>query len=181
MPILGQIPNPMHPHFYHGFHHFRRGPSRILWFTLGAASAAWFVKRREAHQHTTDRHFGRCWRPPVGSLPQPNSDEWKLRDLNNIPHATATEAPPPPSPLPWGYPEAHRERQWDEEKAKLQAVGRQAEDVMTKLSEDALDSVMSAMEALKRKLAEHRAERDRTQRELEKKFEDEKNSPHRFV
>jgi len=83
--------------------------------------------------------------------------------------------------LPWGYPESHRDRQWEEEKLKLQAIGQQAEDVMAKLSETTLDSVMTTMEALKQKLAEHRAQRELAQQELERQLEEQRRNPHRFV
>jgi hypothetical protein len=32
--------------------------------------------------------------------------------------------------MPWGYPEAHKDRQWEEEKQKMHAIGRQAEEVV---------------------------------------------------
>jgi len=83
--------------------------------------------------------------------------------------------------MPWGYPESHKDRQWEEEKQKMQAIGRQAEEVIGKLSEDALDSIMGSMEALKAKLAEHRALREAAQRELEKDLEEQRNKPNRFV
>jgi len=141
------------------------------------------MNHKEAHRQTHERYFGHCFRPPVQSIqrpadPQPAADEplqWRPRDIpttiNNI----------PPASLPWGYPESHRDRQWEEEKQKMQAIGRQAEDVMAKLSEATLDSVMSSMEALKVKLAEHRAQREAAQRQLEKELEEQRKNPHRFV
>ncbi|KAJ7066740.1 hypothetical protein C8F01DRAFT_1124391 [Mycena amicta] len=160
----------MHPRFFysHGFH---SRPSRLVWFLIGGLSASWWIHRKQSHYPSLEQHFGRCIRQPVPPLPQnqtQNQDDHRLRD-------------PRPPALPWGYPEAHRERQFDEEKAKLQAIGRQAEDFMTKLSEDALDSAMTTMQALQRKLAEHRQERERAQRELERQFEEQKQNPHRFV
>ncbi|KAF7309699.1 hypothetical protein MIND_00341600 [Mycena indigotica] len=162
----------MHPRFFYPHPRFHTGPSRLLWFVIGAASATWWIHRKEHANPSNQHHFGRCIRPPVPPLavePQPNRDT--LPPMQN----PANRSPP------WGYPEAHRARQFDEEKAKLQAIGRQAEDVMTKLSEDALDSVMTTMEALKRKLAEHREERLRVQRQLEKQIEEQHKDPHRFV
>jgi len=52
---------------------------------------------------------------------------------------------------------------------------------MTKISEATLDSVMTTMEALKLKLAEHRAQREEAQRQLEEQLEEQKKNPHRFV
>jgi len=175
----------MRPHFVysHGFHSWH-GPRRAVWFIIGAASATLWMSHKEAHrQNTHDRYFGHCFRPPVPPMqprdsPAPTDDppaQWRPRDIptaiNNI----------PPASLPWGYPESHRDRQWEEEKIKLQAIGKQAEDVMAKLSEATLDSVMSTMEALKAKLAEHRAQREEAQRQLEKQLEEQRKNPHRFV
>ncbi|KAJ6591696.1 hypothetical protein DFH09DRAFT_1273564 [Mycena vulgaris] len=176
----------MRPHFVYthpGFHSWHGGPRRAIWFILGAASASMWMCRKECHSQTHERYFGHCFRPPIHPIqprtppaePQPDAGQWRPRDIpaavNNI----------PPSQLPWGYPESHRDRQWEEEKLKLQAIGQQAEDVMAKLSEATLDSVMSTMEALKLKLAEHRAQREAAQRELEKQLEAQRNNPHRFV
>ncbi|KAJ7623315.1 hypothetical protein FB45DRAFT_925256, partial [Roridomyces roridus] len=134
-------------------------------------TAALWIRHREAdHHYNQDRHFGHCLRAPVAPMQPP----------------PPVEAPPPPArmpppPLPWGYPEAHRDRQWEEEKVKLQELGRQAEDVMTKFSESTLDSIMTTVEALKAKLAEHRAQREQAQRQIEKQLEEQRNNPHRFV
>ncbi|KAJ6621360.1 hypothetical protein B0H10DRAFT_2018150 [Mycena sp. CBHHK59/15] len=177
----------MRPHYLYshpGFHSWHAGPRRLIWFALGAASATLWITRKEAHCHTNERYFGHCFRPPVQNIqqrPEPqagtgDASQWRPRDIpsaiNNI--------PPAPS-LPWGYPEMHRDRQWEEEKIKLQALGKQAEDVMAQLSESTLDSLMATMEALKAKLAEHRAQREEAQRQLEKQLEEQRKNPHRFV
>jgi len=167
--------------YAHRFHSWRGGPRRAIWFILGAASASFWMCRQESHRHTNDRYFGHCFRPAVHPIqprspaePQPDTTQWRPRDIpaaiNNI-----------PASLPWGYPESHRDRQWEEEKLKLQAIGQQAEDVMAKLSETTLDSVMTTMEALKQKLAEHRAQRELAQQELERQLEEQRRNPHRFV
>jgi len=182
----------MHPHFpySHGFHSWHGGPRRLVWFVLGAASATMWIHHKEAHRQTHERYFGHCFRPPVASmrpdlLPPDEAAQWRARDIsaaiNKIPAAPAPAPTPASSPLPWGYSEAHQDRQWEEEKLKLQAIGKQAENVMAKLSEDALDTVMIAMEALKAKLAQHREQREQAQRQLEKQLEEQKNNPHRFV
>ncbi|KAJ7672646.1 hypothetical protein B0H17DRAFT_1141183 [Mycena rosella] len=172
-------------HAHHNFHSWRGGPRRAIWFILGAATATAWASRNECHRQTNERYFGHCFRPPIAPM-QPRAPdgtpEWRPRNIpaavNNIPPAAAI---PPPAPLPWGYPESHRDRQWEEEKRKLQAIGQQAEDVMAKLSEATLDSVMTTMEALKVKLAEHRAQREQAQRQLEEELEEQRKNPHRFV
>jgi len=170
----------MRPHFVYSTNfHSWHGPRRAVWFILGAASATFWIAHKEAHRRneTDERYFGHCFRPPVSPMqPRPPVD------------VSAPDEPPaqwrprvPPASMPWGYPESHRDRQWEEEKIKLQAIGRQAEEVMAKLSEDTLTSVMSTMESLKTKLAEHRAQREEAQRQSEKQFEEQRKNPHRFV
>ncbi|KAJ7449590.1 hypothetical protein FB451DRAFT_1566921 [Mycena latifolia] len=170
----------MRPHFVysHGFHSWH-GPRRAVWFIIGAASATVWMTHKECHRHTHERYFGHCFRPPIPPMQTrtpADPQEWRPRDI-----PAAINNMPPAPPLPWGYPESHRDRQWEEEKRKLQAIGQQAEDVMAKLSEATLDSVMSTMEALKLKLAEHRAQRELAQRQLEEALEEQRKNPHRFV
>ncbi|CAK5273954.1 unnamed protein product [Mycena citricolor] len=183
-----------YPHSFHSWH----GPRRFVWFFIGAASATLWMKHKEAHRYPNDRYFGHCYRPAVPAL-QPRADATPPPASPDAP-MSPTSSPPvslpissraaeissavnhmPPASLPWGYPESHRERQWEEEKKKLQSITRQAEDVMTKISEATVDTMLTAMEALKVKLAEHRLQREEAQRELEKKLEEQRNVPHRFV
>ncbi|KAJ7281799.1 hypothetical protein C8J57DRAFT_1173799 [Mycena rebaudengoi] len=177
----------MRPYYMHPYPHLRfhswAGPRRLVWFILGATAATMWHTRKEAHGHTTERYFGHCFRPPVQHRPasdvQPMSGDarqWRPRDIPN----TINNIPPAPA-LPWGYPEMHRDRQWEEEKIKLQAFGKQAEEAMTQLSEATLDSVLTTVETLKQKLVEHRAERQKAQELLEKQLEEERKNPHRFV
>lgn len=122
----------MRPHFSysHGFHSWH-GPRRAVWFLIGAGVASFWHQHREAHHHHThERYFGHCFRPPVHYRPTDNASppheptQWRSRDIpatiNNL----------PPAPMPWGYPEAHKDRQWEEEKQKMHAIGRQAEEVV---------------------------------------------------
>ncbi|KAJ7155530.1 hypothetical protein C8R43DRAFT_1126173 [Mycena crocata] len=180
----------MRPHFIYshghpGFHSWHGGPRRIIWFIIGAASATMWMSHKEAHRHTNERYFGHCFRPPVPPIqPRPSADsQAAAQDPNQSWHRNipSTINNLPSASMPWGYPESHRDRQWEEEKLKLQAIGQQAEDVMAKLSEATLDSVMGTMESLKVKLAEHRAQREAAQRQLEKQLEEQRKNPHRFV
>ncbi|KAJ7180541.1 hypothetical protein C8R46DRAFT_1069797 [Mycena filopes] len=177
----------MRPHFHpsHGFHSWH-GPRRTVWFLIGAATATWWIHHKEAHRQTHERYFGHCFRPPVPPIQprQPDSPPVMTAEPPRWPRpqdVPSTINNMPPAPLPWGYPESHRDRQWEEEKLKLQAIGRQADEVMTKLSEATLETVMTTMEALKLKLAEHRAQREEAQRQLEQQLEEQRRNPHRFV
>ncbi|KAJ7245110.1 hypothetical protein B0H12DRAFT_1127843 [Mycena haematopus] len=150
----------MRPHFSysHGFHSWH-GPRRAVWFIIGAASASFWHHHKEAHHHTHERYFGHCFRPPVHYRPSdPNSPtpahpEPPQWRPRDIP---STINNMPPASLPWGYPDRTR-------------------------TAKALDSIMSSMESLKAKLAEHRALREAAQRQLEKELEEQRNRPHRFV
>lgn len=76
LPILS---SPFRPPFFapytgHGFsrmwhHHHHGGPSRLVWFVLGAVSTAWFMKSREADGF----HVKHCMRHriPQDAYPSP--------------------------------------------------------------------------------------------------------------
>ena len=118
----------MIPHYSYRY----RGPSRILWFLIGAATASLLVKRTDSHSRT----FGHCRRlqyqtpPPNSSVPDgapsdgghfassaPNSWSVTLRDvpraINNIP--------------PWG---SEQQQSWQQEKEYLADVSRKVADAV---------------------------------------------------
>jgi len=139
--------NPYHhaPHF----HYFRRGPSRLIWFVLGGVAASWWIKHKEMRTH--ERYMGYCHRKPVYPAPPAST-----LDENTANQSVNTSARPGATmPVVWGN------KEWEEEKDRMWAMGRQAGDTMSELSEAALDNILSAVETLKSKLTEHRAERDR--------------------
>ncbi|TFK71655.1 hypothetical protein BDN72DRAFT_427248 [Pluteus cervinus] len=55
-------------------HHFVRGPSRLLWFIIGAGSATWWIKSRELHGSSS----GPCWRAPIRERTQ--NPDWTFGD-----------------------------------------------------------------------------------------------------
>jgi len=123
----------MHPLHAYRWHY---GPSRFLWFCIGAAASAYWMSR--------DRHrlwLDRCNRAPIQSPSVPPS----------------SEAGPSYNPQ---YDTRAGSAPWDEGERML-AFSRQAGDKVTELSEATLDSLLSTVEALKAKLAEHRAEREK--------------------
>ncbi|PPQ88701.1 hypothetical protein CVT25_009465 [Psilocybe cyanescens] len=182
----------MYPNFYMG--HWSR-PSRLVWFIVGAASATWWIKRRESNGRT----FGHCMRPPIQSHihasgnndgiqppPQGHHSPWPQsigdipRAINNIPEPS----PPPPqiySPNALGEWEKRQDTQWDLEKEHLAKISRQATDAMAELTEATLESVLSTAEALKAKLAEHRAQREKQQKLIEQEIERQRRDPPRLV
>lgn len=136
-----------------------RGPSRILWFLIGAVTTNWLLKPKDSNS----RIFGHCRRlqyqtpPPNSSVPDgassngapsaPNPWSVTVRDIprtiNNIPH--------------WG---SEQQQSWQQEKEHLADISRRVTDAMTDLTEATLESVLSAAEGLRAKLAEHRANRE---------------------
>lgn len=140
----------MYPGYFHHRHmmgYWSRGPSRLLWFAIGAASATWWVKRRECNGRT----FGPCMRPPIQShihvsgnaatdAPQPSAhghpspSPWPQnisdipRAINNIPQPN--HVPPTYSPSTLGEWEKRQDAQWDLEKEHLAKISRQATDAV---------------------------------------------------
>ncbi|KAI0923839.1 hypothetical protein AcW1_006686 [Taiwanofungus camphoratus] len=64
----------------------------------------------------------------------------------------------PPTPMPTD--------RWEEEKHRMQAIGKQATDTVSDLSEATLETLLSTVQALKAKLAESRAQRDEQLQQL---------------
>ncbi|KAF9557335.1 hypothetical protein CPC08DRAFT_710477 [Agrocybe pediades] len=137
-------------------------------------STSYWIARRE-HNPSGARSY--CRRPRLDSTHLPttlaNRDKscWP-HSISEIPRAI-NNIPPAPSPL---YPDtrapipeldekreaalAAEREQWEQGKAHLEKVSRQAMDTVIELSEAVLDTVVSAAECWKTKLAEHRAKRE---------------------
>ncbi|KAF9466054.1 hypothetical protein BDZ94DRAFT_1251991 [Collybia nuda] len=149
------------------YYHWHHGPRRFVWFFIGAATATWWIKAKEAHHGQAS--WSHCIRPPLQSLPaSPNPDApWTPRDIPR----TINSIPPAES---WSDQQSQTKAQI-EEKDRMAALGNQAGDKMVELSEATLDTVLTTVEMLKAKLAEHRAEREK---QLE---EDRKRNPPRLV
>ncbi|KAF8963417.1 hypothetical protein BDZ97DRAFT_1758673 [Flammula alnicola] len=141
---------------------WHRGPSRLLWFIVGAATATWWIKRKDADR----RIFGHCKRPPIQASSGPASD-----------HPGAFSG----SRSPFSDWEKRQDWQWEQEKEHLAKISRQATDAMADLTESTLESVLSTAEALKAKLAEHRAQREKQQKLIEEQLEEQRRNPPRLV
>ncbi|KAG6854263.1 hypothetical protein C0991_008956 [Blastosporella zonata] len=149
----------MYPHAPHYWHrHFYRGPSRLLWFALGAVTASIWAKEKERAEWSGKlRH---CIRAPI---PQPALstqtepvEPWSARGVSR-----AVNSIPP------------AEMSSDDQK-RLAELRASAGDKLAELSEATLDTVLTTVEVLKAKLAEHRAERDR---QLEEERRQNENPP----
>lgn len=111
------------PHFYR---HWHRGPSRLLWFIIGAGSATAFIAHKEAHEGEKSRYWGHCFRAPI-QVPQ---------SLPSSPNQSFTPGPVPHTSEPehwqrWiGRPS---DQQIIEEKERLANLKRQAQDTVRSL------------------------------------------------
>ncbi|KAI0037091.1 hypothetical protein K488DRAFT_67238 [Vararia minispora EC-137] len=141
----------------------------FLWFGMGAL-AAWTLshhREREARYGQLDgygerqrdfRHWGPNRGPwgsahdrrvgPVGphtTPPTPHFDE--------VPSPSMQQQQPPVGP---GFPMT--QQHWEE----LQHLRRQAGERVTEMSESTIDSLVAGLQSLKSRIAEHRAQQERT-------------------
>ncbi|KAJ4000888.1 hypothetical protein F5050DRAFT_1727498 [Lentinula boryana] len=95
-------------------HSHRCGPSRLLWFGIGAASATWFIMHKEAERSSRATYWKNCYRPPIQ---QPQSQD--NRDLSQVladPLPTVpgsgSGASLTPSSYPYSHPHHHSHWSW---------------------------------------------------------------------
>lgn len=76
-----------HLHRY-DFHHYmrraRRGPSRLLWFAVGAVTVTWWMKARAAKVEDWDSHFAERqleWRKRMEGAKEHAGDKVSIRLL----------------------------------------------------------------------------------------------------
>ncbi|KNZ74563.1 hypothetical protein J132_06517 [Termitomyces sp. J132] len=132
------------------------GPSRILWFAFGAIAASLWTRhqgRVEWHSHSN------CVRPPVLSTQAEPVDPWSAHGVSRAVNGIAPET------------------MSSDDKRRLAELGTSAGDKLVELSEATLDTVLTTVEVLKAKLAEHRAEREKQQEEERRR----KESPPRIL
>ncbi|KAG1881266.1 hypothetical protein F4604DRAFT_471658 [Suillus subluteus] len=169
----------MHP-YYHN--HYFRGPSRILWFILGAGAATFWHCNRQMREHRAQyfpcvmhrRHVegsGEHPTPPVYSKPDaptPQEQRWNFiyrRQPDRDGDGTAG----------WN------QREWEEDKERLKDIQKRTEDAMLDMSESTLESIVSTVEALKTKLAQHKTQREQERKNYEEELERQKKDPLRYV
>ncbi|KAJ2925920.1 hypothetical protein H1R20_g11172, partial [Candolleomyces eurysporus] len=159
-----------------GFYRYRRGPSRILWFIVGAGAASWYIKRHQSgHANSVQ------W--------QPSSNGPNQQQYGSTP---SVQAPPQPSHYPTQappiyqnsqqppVPQQHPEPPVQVAKAEDSVINQGVSEAMN-LAETTLESILGTAQALKLQLADQRAERERQQKEAEKKREEELRTPPRWV
>ncbi|KAF9054365.1 hypothetical protein BJ165DRAFT_1438287 [Panaeolus papilionaceus] len=145
----------MYGHWHHFRHPFMyRGPSRLLWFAIGAVTASWFIKRKDER-----RVWGHCRRPALGpnDLPQQSPDDqdpWKARATEFS--RTINNLNPPDGPVtpPWD------EKEFQQQREHFAKVSRQAGEAMSDLTESTLETVIAAAQAMRSKLSDNRKRRE---------------------
>jgi len=159
----------MYPYHHHGhWHHFHRGPRRFFWFLIGAGVATFWIKSKEENRERAMGMgwWGHCHRQAIQAAPAPvqsyeqspahasarpwgwRPDERWANGAHPAPRAVASDSAQ--SPIAEGGMRSQQE------------TGKQAGDKLVELSEATLDTVLTTVEVLKAKLAEHRAEREKT-------------------
>jgi len=121
--------------------------SRLFWFFVGGATATWLMKDRSSR-------CGFSRRSVTNSSPEENP-------TSSSPEAQHNHIAPPHSQL---WRQQMPPYQWEEEKARIRELSRNAADSMAELSEVTLDALQSTVGALKAKLAEHRQQREQERR-----------------
>lgn len=125
---------PFHGHGY-GWraHRWHRGPSRIFWFIAGGVATAWWLKHKDfrCEGGICSTSYSRESRalPPAQAPAQAQEaepvmkmehrDGWR-RSWRSAPPAPA---PPPPSPP---LASASASMGWEEERARIRDIGKQA-------------------------------------------------------
>ncbi|KAK0443132.1 uncharacterized protein EV420DRAFT_1577096 [Desarmillaria tabescens] len=119
----------------------------FLWFVAGAAAAAIYYSGRWTHQSA-----------PLDPerVPEGNKRERRYAYGAGVWLEERMEAPAPPAPPP------QQEEQASLEHAR--ELSKQADEVMSDLSEATLDSLMATIVAVKNKLVERRAQREQEEK-----------------
>ncbi|EJD07622.1 uncharacterized protein FOMMEDRAFT_164550 [Fomitiporia mediterranea MF3/22] len=195
-----------HYAFVHGPRRFRFFP-RLFWFALGAGAYAWWTRHREeGDRRITDVHNGE-WKNWSGNhfgchrrreqLPPPPTQNWNTPQpvsQGSQPVTTAPVAQAPavvattvsaqsPAPAYVSTEPTAQSSEWHSE--RFREVGKQASDAMADMSEQALDSLMANIQALKSKLVQAREGREKERLYLEQHIAadapERKDNPERLV
>ncbi|KAJ7244985.1 hypothetical protein B0H12DRAFT_1128130 [Mycena haematopus] len=134
-------------------------PGPFLWLLIGAGLGSWWTSHK---RFTADCQFqSRSLTAPASH----NTSE-KAPLFNGSDAVSGTG----------NYPTSYN-RDWEQERARVRQFSRTAEDTVADLSETTLNTILQATEALKAKMAEHRALREE-ERRLE---EERRRNPPRYV
>ncbi|KAJ7367179.1 hypothetical protein DFH08DRAFT_836739 [Mycena albidolilacea] len=124
-------------------------PGPFLWLLVGVGLGSWWSSNK---RFNVDCQFHRSALPPIPNHPEPQQ-----------------KAQPEPVPAGNYQPSTYwnntpYNHDWEQERARVRQFSRTAEDTVTELSEATLNTILQATEALKAKMAEHRALREEERR-----------------
>jgi len=131
---------------------YYRGPSRLLWFGLGAFAAVWYHR---AHARGEFRGWGPCGNRRI--------EEWraekaaKTATKEQFPAHTTSRQEMKETVGEWSWRPAAPPSLQDEEVHRMwEEKTKKAQETVADLSESALDGILVAAESLKARLAEFR-------------------------
>ncbi|KAF5362440.1 hypothetical protein D9756_002417 [Leucocoprinus leucothites] len=170
----------MYPHYPH---YWRRGPSRLLWFIVGAGAATWWHKHHEMHKH--EWTWGHCRRaaiqnPPPNTPPSTDGSDANTSDssfsLKNLPRSI-NNIPP----AGWSWAERQEAEKYKEQQDHLADLRKQATDAMSDMTEATLESILSGAEALRAKLIASRELRKKQEEQLKREIAEQEKNPPRLI
>lgn len=171
---------------HHHYPRFYRGPSRLVWFAIGAAAATWFHKNKENMECNAN---GYCKTVKVIHHPGDRTDDeqtqkvsrteertwkWEWPPKHQRPEDYRAGIPDPVRPQPPQQPAPPMQQQWPPWDSHV------ADDIladMSKKASETLTELSSTINAFNAKLAEREKER----REMERKWEEERRNPPKIV
>ncbi|KAF8845142.1 hypothetical protein BDN67DRAFT_977654 [Paxillus ammoniavirescens] len=163
----------MHP-FHHAFHFHR--PSRVFWFIIGAGAATWWHHSSAMREHRAQ--YFPC-------LMQQRRVEGQDRERSgNTSGPYDATGPQDGGRSVWNssWGPTHdgtvgwNQREWETDKERLRNLQKRAGEAAVDLSDSTLDSIVSAAESLKAKLAAHRTQREQLLKQ--EGLDAEKKDPH---
>ncbi|KAK7686365.1 hypothetical protein QCA50_010589 [Cerrena zonata] len=147
-------------------------PSRLRWFLLGAVSAIWWIKSKEARNYHLKAKFCSRHQIPPEAYPLPgcgrfghttdSGDEERGAHYDRYDQGWYWGSHPRSSPSN-GAPSWDS---WEDDRLRMMQFGHRANEKFTEFSEATLDTICNTVEFLKAKLAKHRAEHERQTKEL---------------
>jgi len=150
----------MHP-FHHAYHFHR--PSRVFWFILGAGVATWWHHSSAMREHRA-QYF------PCLMQQRRVEGQNGERSGNTSRPSNSSWGPTHDGTVGWN------QREWETDKERLRDLQKRAGEAAVDLSDSTLDSIVSAAESLKAKLAAHRAQREQLLKQ--EGLDAEKKDPH---
>lgn len=95
-----------------------RGPSRLLWFAIGAGSACVWIAHKEAHEGRKSQYWNHCFKAPIQVPPM----------LPSSPNQTTAPTSHEHTNERWQHWNRMSEQQWREEREHVLHMKKQAQD-----------------------------------------------------